>query len=144
MADRVFRSKRDGWLVIVLGGVIVALLLAAVPLLQKAFTGFLPAIPGLLLLTGSLALSASVMGVTRYIVSGDELFIRSGPFRWTVPIGSIESVSATDDPSSAPALSLERLKIEYVRDGSNQEILVSPENQQDFVETLRARNPKIR
>lgn len=144
MADRVFRSKRDGWLVIALGGVIVALLLAAVPLLQKAFTGFLPAIPGLLLLTGSLALSASVMGITRYIVSGEELFIRSGAFRWTVPIGSIESVSATDDPSSAPALSLERLRIEYVRDGSNREILVSPEDRQDFVQTLRARNPKIR
>lgn len=138
-----YRSKRDGWLSIILIGTIVILLLALVPLLKTALSGRLASLPGIALLLASLVLAASVLTNTRYAVQGDILRIQSGPFRWTVGIKDIVRVTETDDPSSAPALSLDRLSIQYQQGGSIREILVSPRERAAFVAALRAVNPDI-
>ena len=132
----VFASKADRWLV----------LLAVVPAfgtlgvtLWGVYRAGAKGIPGLVVGLLVTALMVSVFGWTRYVVDGRTLLVRCGPFRWSVPIDEIESVTPTDDPSSAPALSLDRLSIRY----GPREILVSPRERERFIEALRAVNPKI-
>ena len=65
-----------------------------------------------------------------------DLLVRSGPFRWRVPLGQIHSVTPTRNPLSSPALSLDRLRIEY---GDGKWILISPRERERFLEALEAR-----
>ena len=61
------------------------------------------------------------------------LRVVSGPFRWRVPIADIQSVTPTRSLWSAPALSLDRLRINY---GNGRCILVSPADKQGFMEAI--------
>ncbi len=56
---------------------------------------------------------------TRYVVDQEQLTIRSLCFKWIIPLSAIQSVSEQRSISS-PALSLDRLKIEYLKAGPNQ------------------------
>lgn len=120
-----------------------AIALALVPLLKSVASGALSSFPGIALLVTALLLIVSVFANTGYAIEGDALRIRSGPFRWNIWIKDIVRVSGTNDPSSAPALSLERLSIEYQHGGSTREILVSPHDRSAFVAALRAVNQSI-
>jgi len=80
---------------------------------------------------------------TNYTIRGDVLLIRSGPFHWTVRIADIVSVRETHEPSSSPALSLDRLAIAYTVKGERREILISPADKRRFIDVLRAANPRI-
>ena len=75
---------------------------------------------------------------TDYRVEGDELRIRSGPFRWRVNLPSVRRLRATRSPLSAPALSLNRIEIEYGRFAT---VLVSPADRQGFIRAVLARAP---
>jgi Bacterial PH domain len=139
-----FASKRDVWLSVFLVITAIAILSALIVLLiraqrTEAFPIYL-AIAILLLVCG---LVTWVFADTRYVIAESTLFIRSGPLRWQVPIGEIESVSPTHDPSSSPALSLDRLSIKYRKDGDRREILVSPRDKPAFLHALRGVNPRI-
>lgn len=132
----VFDSKADRWLVW------LAVVPTAGTLLLTAWCVYasgVRAIPGLVIGLLTAAFAWSVFGYTRYTIDGRTLVVRSGPFRWLVPIDEIDSITPTDDPSSAPALSLDRLSIRY----GTREILVSPREHERFIEALRAVNPKI-
>jgi Bacterial PH domain len=133
---RAFSSKRDGWLTVILAGTFVILVAALVPLLMRmtdprSWTGIAIGL-------AMLALLASVSFGTRYVVDGGALRIRCGPFRWTIALADVVDVSPTDDPSSAPALSLDRLLIRYRRGAEIREILVSPEDREGFVAAVSA------
>ena len=112
----VFRSKVDAWLVLVAVGV-PATALGLVAYRARLDPKAIPIV----------------------IVMALALIIRSGVFRWRVPIRQIESVTPTNNPSSAPALSLDRLEIRY----GPKTILVSPADQEGFVRALRTVNPRI-
>lgn len=132
----IFNSAYDTWLQILLwisnlvmiGGI-------AVILIQPGVISIIVAI----LLAAALLLVLSVQLVTYYRVDDDALFIRSGPFHWSIPIAAISDVTATDDPTSGPALSMRRLRLDYSIDGRKSEVLISPEDQAGFLEALRAR-----
>jgi hypothetical protein len=128
---RIFRSKRDRWLTVILGATSLLVLAALVPLLLRV--GDPRSWVGIALCAGTLALAASVFLGTRYAVDDDTLHIHSGPFRWTIALRDVVEVTPTDDPSSAPALSLDRLSIRYRRGGEIKEILVSPEDREGFM-----------
>jgi len=92
MPDQQFRSKVDLWLVaIVAASAVIALLVLAV-------AGVLP---------------AWVFTSTRYTLTADRLLVKSGPFRWQVPLAEIKSITPTRNPLSSPAWSLDRLRIDY-------------------------------
>ncbi|MCR9260588.1 MAG: PH domain-containing protein [Pseudomonadaceae bacterium] len=74
---------------------------------------------------------------TYYLISGPELIIRSGPFKWKVTISTIQSITPTRSPLSSPALSLNRLEIKH---GSGRVVLVSPANHEQFIEALSNAN----
>ena len=69
----------------------------------------------------------------------DQLFVRCGPFRWTVAVASIESVKRTRNAMSGPALSLDRVQIRY---GRFRSILISPDQRDQFLVDLENRRKR--
>lgn len=131
---KVFPSKVDWWLAAL---TFVPMGVAVVSTAWVSRDG--RAVAALIAVLAALALVIWVFGRTNYTIDGRTLIARSGPFRWRVPIDEIDSITPTRDPSSAPALSLDRLSIRY----GARELLVSPRNREQFVAALRAMNPKI-
>lgn len=78
---------------------------------------------------------------TYYTITSDELRIHCG-FLMNKPISiaTITKIKETSDPTSAPAISLDRLRIEY---GKGSSILISPKEKQVFIEMILSRNPAI-
>lgn len=134
----VFPSKVDAWLaaIIAISALVVLGVAGALLLSDVSSRHFLAAI---LAGTGAL-LPLWVIAGTRYIVGPAELRIVSGPFRWRVPLRDIRAVTPTRSPLSSPALSLDRLRIEY---GRRKWIMVSPRDRQAFVSELRRRGAPI-
>jgi hypothetical protein len=77
----------------------------------------------------------TVLG-TYYVIDATSLVVRSGPFHWTVALRDIRSVQATRDIRSGPALSFDRLRIEY---GAGRVLLISPREKDAFLADLARR-----
>jgi membrane protein YdbS with pleckstrin-like domain len=132
----VFPSKVDGWL--------VALMAVPVGISVAATTAALLAHPPLPAGLIAVGVEALVLGLilwtfrsTLYQVTDRELIVRSGPFRWTIPISDVESVRPSRSPLSSPALSLDRLEIRYA---GGRMLMISPKDREGFLETLVSRS----
>ena len=130
----VYSSKVDTWL----AAVLVVAALAVILVSWRAVTAPLPGkwlmvVPMLLLGVG---LPVWLVASTTYTVGPDTLLVRSGPFKWQVPLKDITAVIPTHNPLSSPALSLDRLRIDY---GRNRSIMISPRDKEGFIRQLRAR-----
>ena len=135
-----FESKRDLWLMLLLRVMpVVVLLIIADIWYMKGRDMHGPFVGVVLLLIVEIFFFESIMRSTYYVIEGDTLLIRSGIVRWRVPIRSIRSITPTRSALSSPALSLDRLRIEY----GGKAVMVSPEEKQRFIEALRAINPAI-
>lgn len=77
---------------------------------------------------------------TRYILSDRELLIRAGPLRWRVPLQEINVIEPTRNPLSSPALSFDRLRIDYARGRS---VMISPRNKDAFLRDIEARRAAL-
>ena len=78
---------------------------------------------------------------TYYTIAGNELRVRYGfIINKTIDIGSIKKVVPTRDMRSAPALSTDRVEIFY---NQNDSVLISPEDQAEFIERLKTINGEI-
>jgi hypothetical protein len=134
---KVYRSKVDKWLLgILVGAMVVAIFgglatVAAGVAISPWFTvfGILPVLLGV-------GLPLWVLTSTKYTLFDDVLIVKSALFTWVVPLNEIHRVAATSNPLSSPALSLDRLRIEY---GNRKWIMISPEDKEDFVSDLRSR-----
>ncbi|MFW2079129.1 PH domain-containing protein [Acinetobacter sp. ULE_I010] len=80
---------------------------------------------------------------TTYAIGNNTLTIRSMFLKWVIPLENIKTVSKTNNSISSPALSLDRLKIEYLKDGKMKQILVSPRDQQAFRQTVEVNSSQI-
>jgi len=137
----VYRSKKDLWLF----GLVWAAVLA--PLAVGLFN----------LLAGDAELGRTLVGVgvvtaaavllttypLDYEISSGELVARSGLMRWRVPLGAIQEVSPSRNPASAPAWSLDRLRVEYLKGGSARTLYVSPEDKAAFLSDLVESTPGL-
>ncbi|MEZ4357869.1 MAG: PH domain-containing protein [Eubacteriales bacterium] len=75
---------------------------------------------------------------TYYLIKDDYLIVKSCAFvSRKIPIKDIISVEATKDPSSAPAISMNRLKIEYKQDEYQIVLIISPKEKQKFIDELK-------
>ncbi|MBU2549601.1 MAG: PH domain-containing protein [Proteobacteria bacterium] len=131
-------SKRDGWLgAIIWASVIVLAVLAVVavslsmPLAPRAIL--------VLLYVGTAAFALWVWYFTGYRVQDGTLLVRSGPFKWRVPLDGIREVAPSRSWRSSPACSLDRLEIKHPG-GS---ILVSPADKDRFMDDLALRSPGL-
>lgn len=132
MEQRTFKSRVDAWLLaILLISVITSFSVTAV-IASAASASLLIAVP-IVLLGGVFPLWLLLQ--TDYALVGAILIIRSGPFRWKIPVADIRSIVPTRNPLSSPALSLDRLQIDY---GPGRTILVSPRDKDGFMEALQA------
>jgi membrane protein YdbS with pleckstrin-like domain len=133
----IHHSKVDLWLIVVIalslatstGAVLAVFLKGGVPAAVLASTA-------LLVLVAGIGLPLWVLLGTRYELTPERLLIRCGPFRWTVPVREIRAVTPTRNPLSSPALSLDRLRIDYGRGSS---VMISPRDKARFLADLEQR-----
>ena len=78
---------------------------------------------------------------TNYTIDGNSLIIKCGILlNKTIDIKGIKKITETNNPLSAPAISLDRLEISY---GSYDSILISPKQKKEFIETIVSLNPQV-
>ncbi|WP_151749407.1 PH domain-containing protein [Acinetobacter seifertii] len=77
---------------------------------------------------------------TYYVVENSTLVINSLVFHWKINIDDIIQIEPTHNPLSSPALSLDRLKISYMKNGRVAKVMISPKDKEVFLNNLR-KNP---
>ncbi len=147
---RIHEAKVDRWLALLLAGVVVAEVATGLALILG--TGLEPRSPGEEWLAGVGMIGSGVLiGLAlwgcyriRYEVSPAELRVNFGPFKTSIPLHSIVEVLPTHNPLSAPAPSLDRLRINYRKpNGKLRFALISPLDREAFVRDLQAAAPHL-
>ena len=123
-----FKSEVDLWLWVIVALVVIISLVVSVRLFLKA--SLADYLTSAWLMAIGIGLPLWLFYTTHYAVKDEVLQIQSGPFKWTIPIASINQVVETRNPLSSPALSLRRLKIVY---DNNKSVMVSPKNRDEFL-----------
>ena len=138
-----YNSKKDWWL---FGLVWVAVLgLLAVGLFNLFAPPGNPALGRELIRAGFGALLAVLLTTypLNYEITETELVARSGLLRWRVPLADIQEVRPTRSAASAPAWSLDRLRIGYLKGGRSRALLVSPSDKWAFMRDLADAAPGL-
>jgi hypothetical protein len=79
-----------------------------------------------------------------YEITLTELIVRCGLLvNRRIPLTSIEGVQPDRNPASAPAWSLDRLRIDYLQDGQSASVLISPADKAAFMQELMAAGLKM-
>jgi len=130
----VHKSKIDSWLLATLG------FSAIVSLAAAGFIVSMEASP----LTWSVAVFTAVIGAglpvwllrsTDYAIESEALVVRCGPFKFNIRLTEISSITPCSSLLSSPALSRDRLRIDY---GQGKSILISPDDKEQFLNDIRA------
>lgn len=121
-----FPSKIDAWLAILVFGPLSAVLVNVLVSDDGHPVDFL-------IVAGALALAGWLFATTRYDVDGDALRITTGPMHTVIPLADIREVTPSRNPVAGPALSLDRLRIDY---GNGRSICVSPADREGFLKAI--------
>lgn len=127
-----FRSKVDLWLALVLLASVVAALIGAFTAFHHS-GGWVS--PMLIALLGA-GLPVWIITSTKYTVAAGSVDVQCGPFRWHIPGPNVIKIFPTRSVISSPALSLDRLHIEYEQGGMRRSLLVSPLQQGEFIRAV--------
>ncbi len=101
---------------------------------------YLAGIGGIAVAVGMIVLSIP----TRYRLSGEKLVVRSGLFRWKIPLDSIVSAQFSSNLLSAPAWSLKRIRVDFLRkSGRKSFVLISPKDRTSFLRDLADSWPEL-
>ena len=124
----VYKSKVDWWLGAILGVAMIASALAGL----KALSTNTPNAIWAAALIGGVGLVLPLVSLlsTRYVIQDQQLVVRSGLFKWRIPINEISGITPTSDPIASAALSLDRLRITY---GQAKSLLISPRDKDGFL-----------
>lgn len=129
-----YRSKVDGKIGVVVALAALVLIFAGATLPDPDHGAALALhIVGLIFL----ALCVWTLLGTYYVIDATALVAHSGPFRWSIPLREIRSVRSTRDTHSGPALSFDRLRIEF--GAGRRVLLVSPRDKDAFLADLISR-----
>lgn len=133
---RVYKTRIDTWLLVVLLAAMGLALLAALEFIVVADRSAWWIAPVAAVL--GVGLPAWLLLGTKYRLDEKELRISSGPFRWRIPLATIQSTASSSNPIASPALSLKRIRIDY---GDGRTVYISPHDREAFIaelERLRA------
>jgi len=133
----IYPTKKDFWIVLVvfMGGLVI--LIQAVSLIVvKGFSH-----SETWIICGAATLYFGILLLIAYPVfyeiTVSTLEIRSGLLlHYRIPLASIVRVSPTRNPLSSPAWSLDRLRIDYTKDGRKRAIMISPVDKKNFLRQL--------
>lgn len=145
MTDIIFHSKIDAWLaVVVLGG---SLLLILVPLWEWRYNSnnslSKKLLTTILTVPFSLLLLLPLVN-TKYTLTDNQLIVHNGFYSSSIDLIDITSITPTRNAVSSPALSLDRIEIQYVDADGNNSTLISPKDNQVFYQALQKRNPNLK
>jgi len=132
MTSKRFQSKIDLWLIVVL---VLALATQAYALFS-VLSGAGPMSAKYTMIGATVlvySLIGSVLLRTHYIVENDKLIVTCGPLVRTIKLHEITRVTETRNPLSSPALSLDRLRIEYK---NNRSVMISPADKRQFLTAI--------
>ncbi|MGH9969342.1 MAG: PH domain-containing protein [Pyrinomonadaceae bacterium] len=77
-----------------------------------------------------------------YQITASELIVRCGMLmRRRIPLASIDEVRPDRNPASAPAWSLDRLRVGYRKRGESTFVMISPEDKSAFMRELSKSRP---
>ena len=128
-----FHSKKDAWLLILIYANSAICVVASAYVIANDVSITHVIIATFTTLVGGIA-PVWLMASLIYLIDEQQLHVKCGPFAWTIDLSTIHSVELSMCFSSAPALSLDRLLINY---GSGKCVLVSPEDKEGFKRALR-------
>jgi len=134
----VYQSKVDVWMLVVFGFAILLSIVVASEGMHGPEVMRLLLLPLLALGVGFPAWS---LLMTRYTLTDEALLVRSGPFARRIALIDVAGIAATRDVGSSPALSLDRLRIEY---GDARALMISPAEKDRFVRDFAARRANLR
>ena len=126
-----FQSKKDIWLAVLIWGVIILMFFMMIT--EQNIVVY---IVGIL----NNALLLWLWFGTNYKIDDEDLIVRSGPFKSTIDIKSIKKLRATKTLLAGPALSIDRIEIQYKRYDS---VIISPKEKNKFIESLLSKNKSI-
>ena len=102
------------------------------------------ALPPFIILSSSIIFVAFIWNGIRYVIDGNKFFIK---MLWiknsVVEINDIVKIESSYCVLSAPALSLRRLKCKLKKGSKYPFLLISPENEEEFINLLLKINPAI-
>ena len=126
-----FYSKRDLWLGILIWASMLAPNIFLIR--DREWMGVLISVPILLFI-------AWIWFGTYYVITDKELKIRSGPYFHNLQLSSIKKIRKSRNPLSSPALSSDRLEIEY---GKYNHTYISPKEEEQFIGLLKEKCPEL-
>ena len=133
-SNMIFKSKIDVWVLVLTFGVAA---MALLPLVLISFSWWDLVLPTLVLL-----FLIDMFSNTKYIIKDEKLIVECGHFmKAKYSILEIENLSASHSWDSAPALSIDRIRITIV--GGNS-ILVSPKNKNGFINAITSINENVK
>lgn len=138
-----YYSKKDWWLFGLVWVVVLGLLAVGLFNLYAPFGN--PALGRELVRAGLGAMLAVLLTTypLNYEITETELVARSGFMRWRVPLVNIQEVAPTLSAASAPAWSLDRLRVEYLKGGRARALLISPTDKRAFMRDLADAAPGL-
>ncbi len=138
--NKVYKSKKDQWLVWLTWFSNTVIIFSVIYLFFMEGITTYSLVYGISMILVVLFLYY-ILNLTYYVIKDSELFVRSFFFKWTIEINTIEKIFPTNNMLSSPALSLDRLMIIY---GDGKEIMISPENKNEFLNDIATQNPDLK
>ncbi|MDR2250836.1 PH domain-containing protein [Acinetobacter sp.] len=130
-----FRSKIDWWLLLIFVVITANIILK---FYQENYNySFVSNFPHLIIYSLVIFLIWLPIFSTYYLIENNQLIIKSMIFRWKINISDITQIEPTHNPLSSPALSLDRLKIIYMKNGRIASVMISPKDKEGFLNALR-------
>jgi hypothetical protein len=138
-----YSSKKDWWLFGLVWGLTLGLLAAGLLSALAPFGN--PALGWELVRAGAVTMLVLLLTTypLNYEITQTELVARSGFMRWRVPLANIQEVAPSRSAASAPAWSLDRLRVEYLKGGRTRALLVSPSDKRGFMRDLADAAPGL-
>lgn len=140
MVNIVFTSKIDFWLAFLILG--TSLLLILVPFWEWICNDISTnrmAIISVLTIPIALLLLVLFFNI-KYTLTANTLLVKNGFFTQSIPLEDVTYIAPTNSILSAPALSLDRIKIKH-KGGS---IVISPKDKDGFYYAMQERIPALK
>jgi hypothetical protein len=138
-----YHSKKDAWLIAIIA---IAFLITLITIVLTLIT------PGALQQGGWVsivvvvlvwAFVGSIIFPLYYEITPSVLVVRSGISHWEIPLRSIQQLRPTHNMLTSPALSLDRLRIEYIQNGKTRFMLISPKDKSGFLRDLAQNSAEL-